>query len=84
MGWAITVDIPVKFSTEHGRSRPEVGSTKHIDVYGSGAVSRSSRIFSKSELNTIIPTDFLRLSSLTVCNLDQFLPNISKRSGFVS
>ena len=35
-GWAVTAGIPVKFDTAHGRSRPEVGSTKCIDVYGSG------------------------------------------------
>ena len=35
-GCAITAAIPVKFGTAHGRSRPEVGSTKCIDAYGRG------------------------------------------------
>ena len=43
-GWHVTAGIPMKFGTAHGRSRPEVGSTKCIDVYGVGVVSRSSRI----------------------------------------
>ena len=32
-GWAVTAGIPVKLRTAHGISRPEVGSTKRIDVY---------------------------------------------------
>ena len=39
-GCAITAGIPVKFGTTHGRCRPDVGSTKRIDVYGSGGVYR--------------------------------------------
>ena len=35
-GWAVTANLPVKYGTAHGRLRPEVGSTKRIDVYGSG------------------------------------------------
>ena len=43
VGCAITTTIPVKFDTAHGRSRPEVSSTKCIDVYGgSGVVSPPS------------------------------------------
>ena len=38
-GCALTAGIPVKFGAAHGRSRPEVGSTKRIDVYGRGGVS---------------------------------------------
>ena len=38
-GWAVMAHIPVNFGTAHGRSRPEVGSTKRIDLYGSGGVS---------------------------------------------
>ena len=34
-GWAVKAGIPVKFGTAHGRSRPEVGRAKCIDVYGS-------------------------------------------------
>ena len=33
-GLAVMAGIPVKFGTAHGRSRPQVGSAKHIDVYG--------------------------------------------------
>ena len=59
-GCHITAGIPVKFGTAHGGSRPEVGSAKCIDVYGSGGVSRPSRILGKSEHNIITPTLFLR------------------------
>ena len=38
-GLAVTAGILVKFGTAHGRSGPEVGSIKRIDVYGSRAVS---------------------------------------------
>ena len=38
-GCAITMGIHVKFGTAHGGLRPEVGSTKCIDVNGSGGVS---------------------------------------------
>ena len=47
-GCAITTGIPVKFGTAHGLSRPEVGSSKRIDVYGSGGVSRPSLIIGNS------------------------------------
>ena len=69
-GCHITAGIPVKFGTAHGGSRPEVGSAKRIDVYGSEGLSRPCRIFSESEGNIIIHTDSLRpkhnFSSLTV------------------
>ena len=35
-GCAITMGIPMKFHNAHGRSRPEVGSAKCINFYGSG------------------------------------------------
>ena len=38
-GCAITTGIPVKFGTSHGRSRPEVGSTKCTDAYGRKGVT---------------------------------------------
>ena len=70
-GCAITTGIPVNFDTAHVISRPEVGSTKCIDVYGSGGVSRPCRIFYKSEQNIIISPNSLRpkhnFFSLTVC-----------------
>ena len=47
-GWAVTAAIPVKFGTTHGISRPEVGSTKCIDVYGRGGVSAACRNFGTS------------------------------------
>ena len=76
-GWAVTTRIPVKLGTAHGRSRPEVGSTKCIDVYGSGGVFRPSLIIGKYEQQIITPTDFLRLKhnfhSLTVCRLEQYI-----------
>ena len=87
-GWAVTAGIPVNFGTAHRRSRPEVGSAKRTDMYGSGEVSRPSHNFGKSEQDFITPTDFLRpkhnFYSLIVCNLDQYLPNSSKKSCFLS
>ena len=47
-GCAITAGIPVNFGTAHGRLRPEVGSRKRIDVYGSGGVSSACRTFGTS------------------------------------
>ena len=44
-GCAITTTIPVKNGTAHGRSRPEVGSTKRIDVYGRKGVNPAPPIF---------------------------------------
>ena len=43
-----TADIPVKFGTAHGESRPEVGSTKCIGACGEKGVPRVSRIFDTS------------------------------------
>ena len=87
-GWAVTAAIPVKFGTAHGRSGPEVGSAKCIEAYGSGGVSRPSRILGKPEQNIISPTHVLRpkqnFYSLTICTLDQYLPNGSEKSGLIS
>ena len=87
-GCAITTRIAVKFSTAHGASRPEVGSTKHIGASGQKGVSPASRIFGTSEQNIITPTDILRpklnFFSLTVCTLDQYLPNGSEKTGLLS
>ena len=47
-GWAVTAGIPVKFGAAHDRSRPEVGSMKRIDVYGTGGVSRPSLLIQNS------------------------------------
>ena len=81
-GLAVTAGISVKFDTAHGRSGPKVGSTKRIDVYGSRAVSLSSRIFCKSDQKSDTPTGFLRPKHnfflLTVCSLEQYLQNGSK------
>ena len=43
-GLAIMEGIPVKFGTAHGRSRPEVGNKKGIDIYGSGGVTLAPRL----------------------------------------
>ena len=71
-GLAVTADIPVKFGTAHGRLRPEVGSAKCIDVYGSGGVSRPSLVLGNSEQYTIDMFDILRtihnFYSLTMCS----------------
>ena len=89
-GCAITTGIPVKFGIAHGRSRPEGGSMKRVDVYGSRGVSQISRIFGKSVQNIITTTDFLRpkhnFFSLTVWNLDLYLRNGSEKDvhGLVS
>ena len=87
-GCAITAGIPVKFSTAHGRCRPDVGSTKCIDVYGSGGVTPTPRIFGTSGQNIITLTDLLgsmhNFFSLTVCNLDQYLRNGGENSVFLS
>ena len=69
-GCPVTAGIPVKFGTAHGRSRPEVGSAKCIDVYGSGGVSRPSLLLGNSQRNIIAMFDILRtihnFNSLTV------------------
>ena len=87
-GCAITTGIPVNFDTAHGRSGPEVGSAKCIEAYGSEGVSRPSRILGKPEQNIISPTHVLRpkqnFYSLTICTLDQYLPNGSEKSGLLS
>ena len=88
-GCAITAGIPVKFGTAHGIiSRPEVGSSKCIDVYGRKGVAPFSRIFGTIDQKIIPPTIFLRsvqnFYSLTLCNLDKYLQKGSKKSGFLS
>ena len=40
----------MKFGTAHGRSRPEVGSAKCIDVYGKKGVPPAPRIFGNSDI----------------------------------
>ena len=84
-GCAVTSIIAVKFGTAHGRSRPEVGSGFPIESYGSRGVSRLSLIIGNSQQKIITPTALLRpkhnFYSLTVCNLDQYLPNGSEKSG---
>ena len=71
-GWAVTAGIPVKFSTAHVRSRPEVGSTKCIDVYGSRGGSRPSLVIENSEQEITLITDILKpkqnFYSLTLCS----------------
>ena len=80
---AIMAGIPVKFGTAHGRLRPEVGSTKRIDVYGSGGFTQAPQIFVTFDQNTITLTDLLgskyNFYSLTVCRLDQYLPHSSEK-----
>ena len=58
-GWPVTAGIPVKFGTAHGRSRPEVGSTKRIGASGKKRVSLFSRIFGTSDQNITPPTDIV-------------------------
>ena len=87
-GCAITTGIPVKFGTAHGRSRPEVGSTKCIDFYGSRGVSRPSLISGISDHKNTTPTIFLRpklnFVSLTVRSLKQYLQNGSENNILLS
>ena len=67
-------------------------STKRIDVYGSGGVSRPPLICGNviSYPKIIPPTTFLRVilnyvyGSLTVCSLKQYLPNGSEKSCILS
>ena len=72
----------MKFGTAHGRSRPEVDSTKCIDVYGSGGVYRPYRVIWYAQLKTIVLFDILRTKqnffSLTAWSWDQYLQNGSE------
>ena len=43
-GWIVTARIPVNFGTAHGRSRPEVGSTKRSGASDKKGVSQVSLI----------------------------------------
>ena len=87
-GCAITTAIPVKYGTAHGGSRPEVGSTKRIGASGQKGVPPAPRIFGTSEQIIIPPTDILKpklnFFLITVCRLDQYLPNGSEKAGFLS
>ena len=78
----------MRYGAAHGASRPEVGSTKCIDVYGSGGVTLTPRIFGTSGQNITTLTDLLgsihNFFSLTVCNLDQYLRNGGVNSVFLS
>ena len=56
--WDLTAGIPVKFVTTHGRSSPEVGSTKHSDAYGRKGITRGPRIIGTSDRKIMIPTVF--------------------------
>ena len=73
-GWAVTAGIAVKFGTAHGRSIPDVGSMKRIDVYGSGGVSQPFLVIGNSYQKRIVNSDILRTiqktftQSLTVCS----------------
>ena len=57
-GCAITMGIPVKFGTAHGRSRPEVGSAKCIGASGRKGVSQFSRGSGNSQQKMIVHTIF--------------------------
>ena len=48
-GCGVTAGIPMKFGTEHGISRPEVGSAKCIDAYGGKVHFPFSLIFGTSD-----------------------------------
>ena len=86
-GCAVTAAIPVKFGATHGRSRPEVGSTKRIDGYGGKGVTPTPRNLGTSYEKMMTPTVFLvpkhNFYLLTVCNLDQYLRNGSKKTDFL-
>ena len=71
-GCAITAPIPVNFGTAHGRCRPDVGSAKRIDVYGSTGVNRPYLMIWYSQLKMTHLSDILRpkhnFYSLTICS----------------
>ena len=73
----------MKFGTAHGRSRPEVGSTKCTDAYGRKGVTPAPRIFGTSDRKMMTPTVFMgpkhNFYSLTVCRLEQYLQNGSEK-----
>ena len=78
----------MKFGTAHGESRPEVGSMKRIGAIGQKGVPPAPRIFGTSEQQIITPTHILRpelnFFSLTVCRLDQYLPNGGEKTDVLS
>ena len=71
-GLAVRTGVLVKFGTTYGRSKPEVGSTKHIEAYDRKGVLPAPQILSTSDQNIIPPTAFLRpiqkMFLLTVCS----------------
>ena len=75
----------MKFGTAHGRPKPEVGSAKCIEAYGTKGVISAPRIFDTSDEKMMTPTVFLgpkhNFYLLTVCRLNQYLPNGSEKSG---
>ena len=69
----------MKFGTAHGRSRPEVGSVKHIDVYGSRGVFRRSLVIAKYDQEIIANADLLGASIIyrtVICLLFVIWTNI--------
>ena len=78
----------MKFGTAHGRSEPEVGSTKRIEAYDRKGFPLAPRIFGTSDEEMMTPTVFFgpkhNFYSLTVCRLDQYLPNGSENTDFLS
>ena len=58
-GWAVTAGIPVKFVNAHGRSTPEVASTKCIDVYGNRGIYRPYLVIWYSQLKMTPLSDIL-------------------------
>ena len=86
-GWAFRARIPVKFGTAHGRWRLEGGSAKCIEAYGRNGVNPAPRIFGTSDEKMMTPTLFLgpkhNFYSLTVCRLDQYLPNGSENTALL-
>ena len=61
---------------------------KCIDAYGRKGVSPAPQIFGTSDGKMMTPTVFLgpkhNFYSLTVCRLNQYLPNGSEKTGFLS
>ena len=86
-GWYVKASIPVKFSTAHGGSRPEVGTCSTKRIGGYGGVSWPSLIYGTSDQYIIPSTIFLRPKlncfSLTVCKLHQYLPHNSEMTGLL-
>ena len=80
-GWHVTAAIPVKFSTAHDRSRPEVGSGYPIEVHGSRGVSQPSLVSVTSDQNITPLRSFqgqYYFFLLTDRRLEQYLQNGSE------